>query len=208
MDSGDQKSAWETWYSGQPRPWRGSADLGWVGFVPGERVLDAGCGNGKTTSVLLDAGCTVTGIDLSTSAVSECARRFGNRGVFIEGDICCLPFPDSSFDTVVSVHCLEHNNEENERLALSEFMRVLVPGGRLVMQMFARGDFRSDGKQEDVRNGILYRYHTPESATELLKDWNIERMESIDMQTRFGTLRRRLHIIAIRPHSEEASRAQ
>lgn len=196
MEPGDQREAWEAWYSGQPRPWKGTADLGWVRFTPGEKVLDAGCGNGKTSETLMDFGCEVTGVDISGSAVAECGRRFGSRGRFVCGDVCCLPFENGTFDTVVSVHCLEHTTSENEPLALSEFRRVLVPGGRLVLQMFAFGDFRSEGRSEDVRNGILYRYHTEDSIRAALSGWNVSIIDTDESRTRFGTVRRRFHIVA------------
>lgn len=192
------RGAWEDLYSGQSRPWRGNADLSWTGISRGMRVLDAGCGNGKCTDSLLSMECSVTGADFSESAIGSCRSRFDGRAVFEVADVCDLPFVDSSFDAVLSQHCIEHIPAESEHLALSEFKRVLVPGGKLCLQVFAAGDFRSEGKNEGVRNGILYRYHTEDSLREALSGWGIEKMETVTEKTRFGEIRCRIRCIAIR----------
>ena len=190
------RGAWEELYSGQSRPWRGNADLSWTGITRGSRVLDAGCGNGKCTDSLLSMGCSVTGVDFSESAVSSCVSRFGEKARFEVADVCDLPFEDASFDAVLSQHCIEHIPSTKVNLALSEFRRILVPGGRLCLQVFAVGDFRSDGKIEDVRNGILYRYYSEDGLREALSDWNIESIETIEENTRFGEVRRRIRCVA------------
>ena len=190
------EEAWESLYSGQHRPWRGAADLSWVPLDGYERILDAGCGNGKCTEALISKGMDVTGVDFSPSAIGQCIRRFGDKAVFLVSDIRSLPFPDDSFDAVLAVHSIEHLEKETEHLALSEFARVLRPGGRLFLQVFATGDFRSGEKDEDVRNGILYRYHSEDSLRDTLSDWTIQSMERVTENTRFGEVRQRIRCIA------------
>ena len=192
----DLRDAWERLYSGQSRPWRGSADLSWVEFPPGSRVLDAGCGNGKCTETLLDTGAVVTGVDFSPSAVESCRSRFGSKAVFEVADLRDLPFEDGSFDVVLAQHSLEHISSESEHLALSEFRRVLKPGGLLYLQVFAEGDFRSGGEAESVRNGILYRYHSEDSLRASLTGWDVTSLCTEEERTRFGEIRRRIRVIA------------
>ena len=78
---------------------------------PGERVLDAGCGDGILSVMLAQKGALVVGCDLSVPNIDHARRYAKEQGVvvdFLVGDAEHLPFPDKSFDVVVSCHVLEH----------------------------------------------------------------------------------------------------
>ncbi|MFA6523247.1 MAG: class I SAM-dependent methyltransferase [Candidatus Peribacteraceae bacterium] len=85
-----------------------------VALIPaGCSVLDAGCGEGVLSILLAQKGCRVTGLDYSApnvEAAKAYAREAGveDRTTFLEGDAEHVPFPDRSFDWVVSSHVLEH----------------------------------------------------------------------------------------------------
>lgn len=190
-----QKEAWEKLYRGQPRAWRGVADIRWISVGPGDRVLDLGCGNGKTSAALMESGAAVTGADFSEAAVESCRRLFGGRGTFAVADARDLPFADGSFDSLVAVHVLEHVPEADVRKAVSEIGRVVRKGGRIYLRCFAEGDMRSEGKKEDLRNGILYRYFSEKDVLELFGDYTTVSMELVEEPTRFGTVRRRWECI-------------
>jgi ubiquinone/menaquinone biosynthesis C-methylase UbiE len=68
----------------------------------------------------------VVGLDLSDEAIRFCAEK--GLGVVHRGDVCDLPFEDASLDLVLATDIIE--NVEDDRLALSEIARVLVPDGR------------------------------------------------------------------------------
>ena len=189
------RDAWEELYASQGRPWRGMADISWMGIQPGEKVLDLGCGNGKTSEALLNAGASVTGVDYSASAVESCVRRLGERAVFEVADVRDLPFADEAFDSVVSVHVLEHVPAYDIGKAAEEVLRVLRKGGRLYFICFAEGDMRSGGKKEDVRNGILYRYLSEGEVRSLFPDSDISDLVLLEEPTRFGTVRRRFRCV-------------
>lgn len=90
------------------------------------RVLDFGCGTGR----LMRAFPGATGVDISPRMV-EIAKRWGDAHVY-DGDT--LPFPNRSFDTVLSAYVLQmfrDNSNKFERL-LDEITRVLERGGNLV----------------------------------------------------------------------------
>lgn len=79
----------------------------------GSRVLDAGCGEGVLSVILAAKGCLVTGIDISAPNIERAKALAKEMGVhdkitFLQGDAEQLPFPDQSFDVVVSCHVLEH----------------------------------------------------------------------------------------------------
>jgi SAM-dependent methyltransferase len=112
------------------------AYLGLLGVAEGAHVLEVGCGSGAVTREIarrVGSGGRAVGLDASPEllAIARGLARdaeIGDRCVFREGDALRLPFPDASFDVVVSVTVLCH--VENGAAAIPEFVRVLKPGGR------------------------------------------------------------------------------
>lgn len=103
-----------------------------VGVAPGEAVLDVACGTGNATIPAAQAGARVTGLDLTPELLEVGRRRADSAGVSIdwrEGDAEDLPFPDASFDVVLSTFgCMFAPRAE---VVADELARVLRPGGRL-----------------------------------------------------------------------------
>jgi demethylmenaquinone methyltransferase/2-methoxy-6-polyprenyl-1,4-benzoquinol methylase len=107
---------------------------------PGDSVLDLGCGTGALAVLLAGKGALVTGLDISASMLGQAARRVseGGLGEFIElreSGVVDLDsaFPDAAFDTAVSVLVFSELAEEERAYALTECMRILRPGGRLLI---------------------------------------------------------------------------
>jgi len=106
---------------------------------PGDHVLDIGCGPGWFWAGAADAlpgGLHLTLGDLSAGMVEEALSRVRalDRGWEIGGkvaDIADLPFPDGTFDAVIAMHMLYHVPDQHK--AIAEALRVLKPGGRLVV---------------------------------------------------------------------------
>ena len=92
------------------------------------RVLDVGCGNGGRLELLKKLGWTVKGIDFDRHAV-EAAREKGLDAD--SGELKSMKYPADSFDAVIMSHVIEHVPQPRELLA--ECVRLLKPGGRLVM---------------------------------------------------------------------------
>src|SRR2546429_7607847 len=93
---------------------------------PGSTVLDLGCGAGML-ALLKRKEVTLTGVDLSAEC-SLAARRNGYDASFT-AKLSRLPFPDASFDYVVSLDVLGHVGFEEKDQVLAEIKRVLRPGG-------------------------------------------------------------------------------
>lgn len=89
----------------------------------GERVLEIGCGQGHLTRRLADRGVDIVGIDANPNA-PEVSGSDRVRHMYAES----LDFDDDSFDSIVSVHAIEHIPPLRE--AFAEMARVLRPGGR------------------------------------------------------------------------------
>jgi len=102
-----------------------------LGYVKGKRVLDAACGTGYGARILAQVADHVTGIDNSPTAINHARKWYPVIALdFIEGDVSSLPFPDSSFDVVVSFETVEHIKEY--QIFIRECRRVLTPNGILI----------------------------------------------------------------------------
>ena len=99
----------------------------------GQKLLDAGCGNGK--NMLYRPDLNATGCDTSSNLIKICS----DRGLHaINANIKCLPFDNQTFDIVISIAVIHHLSTDSDRLqALKELVRVLKPGGRLLVSVWA-----------------------------------------------------------------------
>jgi len=134
-----------------------------LGVVRGLDVLDLGCGTGRHALWLARRGARVTALDFSEGMLARARRKRGAAKVrFLVHDLHRrLPFPDRSFDLVVSGLVLEHIR--GLRRFFGEARRVLRPGARAVVSamhpaMFLRGTqarFTDPGTGKKVQPGSL-----------------------------------------------------
>jgi SAM-dependent methyltransferase len=116
------------WFRGRRRLL--GAALGRLAVDPQAPTLDIGTGTGSNLRMLRDLGfARVSGLDLSPDAIRHCVEK--GLGPVHHGDICNLPFPDASFQTVIATDVLEH--VDDDRQALSEVARVLRSGGHALL---------------------------------------------------------------------------
>jgi ubiquinone/menaquinone biosynthesis C-methylase UbiE len=103
-----------------------------------QSVLDVGCGTGALALAAKDfvgAGGEVAGIDPSPEMVARARRKAAKAGVearFEVATIEALPFPDATFDAVLSSLMLHHLTDDGRRQGFAEIARVLKPGGRFL----------------------------------------------------------------------------
>jgi len=99
-----------------------------------DRIADIGCGTGSLTALLAQAGHRVHGVDFS-SAMLDLARAkavdLDPQPVFTLGDASNPPLPNSAFEAVLCRHVLW--TLPNPTAALAAWIRLLAPGGRLVL---------------------------------------------------------------------------
>lgn len=114
--------------------WQAILDVLWEeGDLVGRRVLDAGCGTGRLAAAFAERGAKVWGVDPSVEMLEE-ARARAPRGVgFKLGSAESLPFRDGWFERAV-LHLVVHLVDRTR--ALPELLRVLCPGGRVVVATF------------------------------------------------------------------------
>jgi ubiquinone/menaquinone biosynthesis C-methylase UbiE len=110
---------------------------------PGQRVLDVGCGTG-TLAVMVKRACPearVVGLDGDPKALAIARRKAARAGVeiaFDEGFADALPYPEASFDRVLSSLVFHHLGRETKLRSLAEILRVLAPGGTFHLLDFGR----------------------------------------------------------------------
>lgn len=107
--------------------------------VSGERALDIGCGTGNLSIWLAETGLTVIGVDESPAMLQVAAAKIAGTGLAVDwvlGDASALPFAGERFDLVISVAAMEFVPARDELPRAT--MRLLRPGGRLVVGLLAR----------------------------------------------------------------------
>lgn len=108
-----------------------SAAIERLRVVPGQKVLDLGCGPADGTEKLARIGAFAFGLDYSEGMLEKARRQPSCRGRLLRGDAGALPFRDGTLDKVICTNSFHHYPDQPS--ALREIRRVLKPGGLLVL---------------------------------------------------------------------------
>ncbi|MDP3741827.1 MAG: class I SAM-dependent methyltransferase [Candidatus Micrarchaeota archaeon] len=198
--------AWEKDYKMRGELWRGpSVSFSFQDFLPaGAKVLELGCGDGKTLTSLIASGFKVTGIDVSPSAIKIARKKAGRKAKLVVGDVCELPFAANSFDAVVTVHVLDHLSQKERGKAVVEISRVLKKDGLLFFEGFSQNDFRFGNGLTVERNtfrrknNVWYHYFSVAEVKRLFKGFSaVELREECVEKTRQRVKRCVVKLIAL-----------
>ena len=159
------------WYRGRRRIIR--AELDRLSLPAGGRVLDAGCGSGRTMQELVDYG-RVSGLELNADAAAL-ARDRGLGEVMI-GRLEELPWEDGTFDLITCLDVIEHVPDDVG--ALVELRRVCRPGGWLLVTVPA---YQTLWSRHDEANHHYRRYSRPRlRGAAAAAGWRIQRLSAFN----------------------------
>jgi len=135
----------------------------------GQYILDAGCGTGNFSYKLANMGCNVVGIDVSDKMLGEAQAKSSlthTAPTFKAMDCCCLSFPDNTFDSVISMSAFEFF--EKPDVAAAEMMRVLKPGGILVIGVIQQGGLWQQLYTSEPFKDSVYSYASFKSKDDII----------------------------------------
>ncbi len=123
-----------------------------AGFVRGQRVLDIACGEGYGTAALTHAGAaSIIGIDLSEEACLHARRKYAIDAR--PGSAEAIPLSNNSIDLIVSFETIEHLDRPEH--FLDECLRILAPGGTLIISTPNRDVYRAAGEYSPFHHSEL-----------------------------------------------------
>jgi len=104
--------------------------------IPGDKVLDLGCGNGRFFEFLKDKDIDYIGVDFSEKLI-EIAKEKYPKIKFQVADVLNLPFPNNYFDKIYSIAVLHHIPSEKFRIQFfEEARRILKPNGLFILTVW------------------------------------------------------------------------
>ncbi len=186
MQHGD-RDTWDKDYSARGHVWGGSVHA--LPSLPASaRVLELGCGNGKTLAGMLQRGWDVVATDFSLPAavLSRNAVPGTASCEVVLSDVRFSPFRSGSFDAVFVYHVLGHLTAADRIMCAREIGRVLRSRGRIFFCAFSEKDFRfGKGTLTEpgtfVRgNGIRTHYFTTDEVLDLFAPYD---QESVDTRS-------------------------
>jgi SAM-dependent methyltransferase len=184
---------------------KGDANLRWLcGQAEGE-TLEIGIGRGRSLP-FYPPGIHLTGIELSGVALEAAQSRaleLGMHASLHQGDAASLPYPDDHFETVVFSYVL--CTVPDDRRAVAEAVRVLSPGGRLLLVEHVRSPHIVIRAIERLLDPIEVRRMGDHLLREPLDHVLAEGLEVEFLQRRwFGVLER---LAARKPEADELAEA-
>lgn len=131
-------------------------------YAIGPRLLDVGIGTGRGSLFLIDQGFKVTGLDSSRAMLDVARLEAGERPIDLrQGDAAALPFPEKSFDSLLSLNVLIHFPCWQE--VLENWTRVVRPGGRLIFDIHSRDHVDAVARRREVSpDSLIPPFATPE----------------------------------------------
>src|SRR5262249_5827187 len=132
-----QKSTWESGDFGQVAKFItpiAEQFMAGIDLQPGTKVLDAACGTGNLAVLAARRGCITSGLDIASNLVAQARGRAQEESLdieYTEGDAEAMPYPDASFDAVVSMYGVMF--APNPERVVHELIRVTKPGGLIAL---------------------------------------------------------------------------
>ncbi len=181
------------------------AGCSWLCAQAGGDTLEVGIGSGRTLPYY-PQGIRLSGIELSGVAMQMATRRAAELGMdasLRQGDATALPYPNEHFDTVVFCYVL--CTIPDDRTAVAEALRVLRPGGRLLLLEHVRSPNQLVRTIERLAEPITMWRMADHLLREPLELIIAEDLEVVMLERRmFGLVER---LVASKPEAEDLAQA-
>jgi len=141
-------------------------------LTAGKKILDLGCGCGRTLMWLIRELPEVQwmGSDIDAETIEWCRRRLVGGTFSVNSPLPPLDYPDDSFDCVYGISLFTHLSESYQQVWLRELHRVLRPGGLLILTCHSPDVWqRSEHAETIERDGLLFC--TSRKLEGILPDW-------------------------------------
>ena len=180
-----------------------------------KRVLDFGCGTGRHSILLAKSGFEVVATDISPTALGILSSKIGREKI---GNITLarnghdsIPFPDESFDAIVCLSVLHHNNIDNIAKIAGEFYRLAKPNGVLLLtelssedMLFGKGTKLAENTFMNIPEwpdgGITHHFFTEGELRGLFGGWHIKELTRMAIRSEgFGRDVKRWKLVAVKP---------
>ena len=143
-------------------------------LTPDARVLDAGCGAGLPVArVLANAGLSTIGLDISITQL-ELLHAFVPESPAVQGDLATFPFPDATFDGVVSYYAIIHVPRSDHPAVFAEVRRVLRPGGHALLCVGAADNPGDHDPESWLGAPMFWSHFDAATSLELLRAAGLE----------------------------------
>lgn len=176
------------------------------------KILDVGCGYGRTLNELYTMGYrNLTGIDFSSGMIARGKKQFPHLNLLVKKDES-IDFPDNHFDAVILfavLTCITSNQEQ--QALISEIKRVLKPGGILYINDFLLNtDERNITRYQkyetrygtygvfELLEGAVLRHHSKEHILKLTSDFTKEQFETLTFTTMNGNTSNGFYYIGVK----------
>ena len=126
------------------------------------KILEIGVGTGNLTKKFLDSSYDIIGIDQSREMLNVAKEKFPKLRVRM-GEFLKIPYENQSFDVIVSTYAFHHLNATEKQLSIREMLRVLKPGGKIVI-----GDLMFESKEAEKE---IMQILDEEQAEEVLDEY-------------------------------------
>jgi len=157
--------------------------------IKNQKVLDLGCGTGRYTIFLAQKGLEVIALDISRIPLSILAKRIKNKPYrkrikLVKTSASRIPYPNKSFDIVISIAVLHHGKAKQIKGWFKEVKRVLKRDGYFLLSVLSKNDLRYNSGKEIEKNTkvnikntfdpeIPHHFFSEKEILSFLKDYEI-----------------------------------